>query len=123
MDQAAKGKMLRKSRILVAPLDWGLGHATRCIPIIKELLANDCEVWLAGEGVQESLLRSEFLGLSFISLKGYRVKYSKSGTGLLWKMIQQIPKLIFSVGAEHRWLNKTVADYDFDAIISDNQFL
>jgi UDP-N-acetylglucosamine transferase subunit ALG13 len=122
MAQAAKGKLLRKYRILVAPLDWGLGHATRCIPIIKELLANDCEVWLAGEGVQESLLRSEFPGLPFVSLRGYHVKYSKSGTGFLWKMIQQIPKLISSVGAEHRWLNKTVADYDFDAIISDNRF-
>ncbi len=122
MAQAGKGKLLRKYRILVAPLDWGLGHATRCIPIIKELLANDCEVWLACEGVQESLLRSEFPGLPFVTLRGYRIKYSKSGKGLLWKMVQQIPKLISSVGAEHRWLNKTVADHDFDAIISDNRF-
>ena len=26
--------------ILVAPLNWGLGHATRCIPIIKALEEN-----------------------------------------------------------------------------------
>jgi len=122
MAQAGKGKLLRKYRILVAPLDWGLGHATRCVPIIKELLANDCEVWLAGEGVQENLLRSEFPELPFISLRGYYIKYSKSGKGLLWKMILQIPKLISSVAAERRWLNKSVVDYDFDAIISDNRF-
>ncbi len=47
-------EMLRKYRILVVPLDWGLGHATRSIPIIKELLANECEVLLAGEGMVRS---------------------------------------------------------------------
>ena len=65
MTEGKDGKLLRKFRILVAPLDWGLGHATRCIPIIKELVGNDCDVWLAGEGPQEALLRSEFSHLPF----------------------------------------------------------
>ena len=71
---------LRKLRILVAPLDWGLGHATRCIPVIYELLRQDCDIWLAGEGMQETLLKQEFPGLSFLSLAGYRVKYGRSAT-------------------------------------------
>ena len=37
-------------KILVAPLDWGLGHATRCIPIINELVRQDCTVWIAAGG-------------------------------------------------------------------------
>ena len=45
----------RKPRILIAPLDWGLGHATRCIPIIREILNQGIEVWLAGEDAQEKL--------------------------------------------------------------------
>ncbi len=49
-----------KFRIIVAPLDWGLGHATRCIPVIRELLNNDCEVFLAGEGKIKNLLQAEF---------------------------------------------------------------
>ena len=32
--------MGNKKTILVAPLNWGLGHATRCIPIIRALEAN-----------------------------------------------------------------------------------
>ena len=60
------GKPLRKFRILVAPLDWGLGHATRCIPIIQSLLAQGVEVWLAGEGLQKELLQQEFQKLPFI---------------------------------------------------------
>ena len=76
---AGRGK---RPRILVAPLDWGLGHATRCIPVIYELLRQDAEVWLAGEGAQESLLKGEFPELSFLYLRGYRVKYGNSRSGL-----------------------------------------
>jgi UDP-N-acetylglucosamine transferase subunit ALG13 len=118
----ASGKLLSKSRILVAPLDWGLGHATRCMPIIKELLANDCDVWLAGEGIQETLLRSEFPELPFLPLAGYRVEYSRSKKGLLWKMIQQIPKIISIIRKEHKWLKKMIATHGFDAVIADNRF-
>jgi hypothetical protein len=122
MSKAANGKLLRKSRILVAPLDWGLGHATRCIPIIKELLASDCDVWLAGEGVQETLLRSEFPELPFLPLAGYRIKYSRSKKRLLWKMIQQFPQIISAIRKEHNWLKKMIATHDFDGVISDNRF-
>ncbi|HKO81697.1 MAG TPA: hypothetical protein VJU78_14935, partial [Chitinophagaceae bacterium] len=62
-------KKVNSPRILVAPLDWGLGHATRCIPVIYELLRQGSEVWLAGEGAQEILLRQEFPGLPFLPLK------------------------------------------------------
>ena len=68
MTEGKDEKLRRKIRILVAPLDWGLGHATRCVPIIKEFLVNDCDVWLAGKGIQEGLLRSEFPHLPFLPL-------------------------------------------------------
>jgi UDP-N-acetylglucosamine transferase subunit ALG13 len=122
MITATDGKLLRKFRILVAPLDWGLGHATRSIPVVKELLANDCQVWLAGEGPQEALLRAEFPNLPFLPLPGYRVQYSRSGKRLLWKIFRQMPKIISAITREHDWLKKMVATHKFDAIISDNRF-
>ena len=64
--------------ILVAPLNWGLGHATRCIPIIKELLAEDCRVIIAADGPIENLLKNEFPALTFISLQGYDIQYSRN---------------------------------------------
>ena len=45
-----------KRKVLVAPLDWGLGHATRCIPIIHELLRQNYEVLLAAEKAIANLL-------------------------------------------------------------------
>lgn len=68
-NQAGNEKDRRKLRILLAPLDWGLGHATRCIPVIYELLRQDVEVWLAGEGAQEQLLKKEFPNLPFCPWK------------------------------------------------------
>jgi hypothetical protein len=57
-----------KPRILVAPLDWGLGHATRCIPIIFKLLQQNCDVLIAADGAGKFLLQKEFPGLAFIDL-------------------------------------------------------
>ena len=51
----------RQKRILVSPLEWGLGHATRCIPIIKALLEQGCEVLIAAETDSAELLKKEFL--------------------------------------------------------------
>lgn len=111
-----------QARILVAPLDWGLGHATRCIPVIRALLAEGTDVWLAGEGAQELLLKEEFPGLPFLNLPGYRIQYARTSKALVWKMIQQAPKMKQAIKAEHRWLEKAVAEYGFDAVISDNRY-
>ncbi len=112
----------RQARILVVPLDWGLGHATRCIPLISELLAQGAEVWLAGEGAQEQLLKAEFPQLGFLSLPGYRIQYAKTAKRLLWKMIRQGPKMRRAIQYEQHWLQKNVKQYQFSAVISDNRY-
>jgi len=111
-----------KSRILIAPLDWGLGHATRCIPIINELLANNCEVLVAAENGTKSLLQKEFPQLVFLPLAGYRIKYSYQRSLFPLKILLQSPGLIYSICKEHHWLKKTVKTYNIDAVISDNRF-
>ncbi|HEX6171682.1 MAG TPA: glycosyl transferase family 28, partial [Chitinophagaceae bacterium] len=111
---------LTGKKLLVAPLDWGLGHATRCVPVIRDLLNNNCEVWLAGEGAQEKLLREEFPSLPFLPLKGYRIKYGKSG--LTGKILLQVPSILRSIKEENKWLKKQVSNHGFDAVISDNRY-
>ena len=109
-------------RVLVVPLDWGLGHATRCIPVIYELLAQNAEVWLAGEGPQESLLRKEFPLLPFLQLEGYRVKYARTAIGLVKSLLFQWPALRRSIRNEHEWLGQMIREHHFDVVISDNRF-
>lgn len=111
-----------KPRILVAPMDWGLGHATRCIPLIRHLLGRGCAVWLAGEGRIEALLRTEFPELPFLALPGYNIEYGRSRWDLLGKMALQIPKILDRIHKENDWLAAAVAEHRFDAVISDNRF-
>jgi uncharacterized protein (TIGR00661 family) len=113
---------LQRCRILVVPLDWGLGHATRCIPIIRELLKQGIEVWLAGEAAQEKLLKAEFPDLPFLSLPGYRVHYARSNIGLLKNIFFQIPKILRAMKKENAWLKKMADEHGFDAVIADNRY-
>lgn len=111
----------RKPRILVAPLDWGLGHTTRCIPIINELLLQNCEVFIAAEGASESILREQFTTATFLPLKGYRIRYTRNRF-LQWGLIVQFPKFMFAVYHEYRWLQNIIKELKIDAVISDNRF-
>ncbi len=112
----------QKPRILIAPLDWGLGHATRCIPIIKELVIQNCEVFIAAEGSTFYLLKREFPALHFLPLMGYRIRYSRKKYFLSWKIFFQFPKILFTIYKEYQWLKKMVRLNKIDAVISDNRF-
>lgn len=112
----------RKPRILVAPLDWGLGHATRCIPIIKELLICKCEVWIAAIGDQKALLEKEFPFLSFVELPGYHIQYDKNRAFTLLRLIGSVPKILTRIKEENLWLRQFTEKTKLDAVISDNRY-
>jgi len=107
--------------ILVAPLDWGLGHATRCIPIIRKLLNRDANVIIAGSGRSFELLKKEFPNLTFVLLPGYNITYPRTGF-IAGMMLGQMPKLLLRVFLEHQRLKAIVQNYDVHAVISDNRF-
>ena len=114
--------MLKKKTVLIAPLDWGLGHATRCIPIIKHLQELDCSVIVAAEGATQLIIHQAFPSITCLSLKGYQIRYSRKKILFAFKILIQIPNIIKVICKEHRWLKKVVKNYAVDAIISDNRF-
>jgi len=112
----------RHPRVLVAPLDWGLGHATRCIPIIKELLNQRCNVVIAATDVQETLLREEFPSLTFVELRGYGIKYDKNRALTIFRLLCSIPKILIRIKQENAWLRRFAAQESLDLVISDNRY-
>ena len=110
-----------KHRILVAPLDWGLGHATRCIPLIHLLLHFGNEVVIAASGKTALLLENEFPGIKVLPLPGYNITYSKRPLFFTWKLLFQIPRIRKVIKAEHALLKKWVEEENIDAVISDNR--
>ena len=108
-------------RILVTPLDWGLGHATRCIPIIRALKKRNAEVFIASSGRALVLLREEFPELISFELTAYNVHYSRSLPFSL-SLFLQIPKYLRTIKREHAQVEQIVRQHKIDLIISDNRF-
>jgi uncharacterized protein (TIGR00661 family) len=108
-------------RILVAPLDWGLGHAARCIPIIRELLEHNTEVIIAADGRPYELLKREFPTVNILRLPGFTIVYPE-GNRITAKIVSQIPKIIAAIFREHRALSNIIRNLKIDAVISDNRF-
>ncbi len=107
--------------ILVCPLDWGLGHATRCIPIIHSFLNQNHNVIIGSSGYQLALLKNEFPDLNFIDLKGYEIEYPK-GDSMITKIITQLPKIKNAINDEHKWLEKVIDEHGIDMVVSDNRY-
>ncbi|TBV28038.1 MULTISPECIES: glycosyltransferase [Meridianimaribacter] len=113
--------MILKKRILVAPLNWGLGHATRCIPIINALLKNNYTPVIASDGIALELLKKEFPDLIAVELPSYGITYAKKGKWFKLKIISNSPKVVKAIKREKQATKQIIETYDIDGIISDNR--
>lgn len=112
--------MSHRKKILVAPLNWGLGHASRCIPVIRELLRQEAEVLIASDGGSLQLLRREFPNLCCFELPAWDVNYE--GQNLTRSLLRQSAKLLRAIAQEHAATENLVREHQIDAVISDNRF-
>lgn len=113
------GKLQGHQRILVCPLDWGLGHASRCVPIIATALDQGIEVEVASSGGALDLLKKRFPKLNYHVLPSYRVSYPTRFPVVNFLLI--LPGLFRAVWGEHRFLRKHLAKEKYDLLISDNR--
>lgn len=107
--------------ILVSPLEWGIGHATRCVPIIRELLRQNAHVFIGADGRTLAFFQLEFPSLEFIKMPGYRFAYPSSGS-MAVKMAMQAPAILKGIKQERKFLNQTIKTHHIDAVISDNRY-
>ena len=107
--------------ILVAPLNWGLGHATRCIPIIRQLEKNGFTPILASDGAALQILQKEFPHLLALTLPSYGIEYAKKGADFKWKLITNSPKMSVAIFSEKKLVKKWITEYNLHGIISDNR--
>ena len=108
-------------KILVAPLNWGLGHASRCVPLIRHLQEEGHEVILAGDGESLTLLRKHFPTLRYTYLAPLNLRYS-AGKHQVWAMLKALPQLFFWSLKDHAMLKALLHEEHIDQVISDNRF-
>ncbi len=108
-------------KILIAPLNWGLGHATRCIPLVRQYLERGDEVVLGGDGESLLLLQRHFPQLRVIQLPSLELRYTANDQQRGF-YLRAIPALLRFTIADHYYLRQQLAIEHFDLIISDNRF-
>jgi uncharacterized protein (TIGR00661 family) len=113
--------MQKSKNILIAPLNWGLGHATRCIPIIDAIIKNGDRPIIASDGLALALLKKEYPKQTFIELPSYDISYAKEGQNLRLKMLKDSPKIWMAIRNEHQMLQEIIPKYTISGIISDNR--
>jgi uncharacterized protein (TIGR00661 family) len=111
--------MYTNKRIVVAPLCWGLGHATRCIPIIRALLEKNT-ISIASDGDALRLLRREFPELDSFELPSYHIRYGYSS--MITNMILIGPRGLAAMLSEKKRANQIAIEWNADVLISDNRF-
>ena len=107
--------------ILICPLNWGLGHATRCVPIIKALSNLGHKVIIAADKGPLAFLKNAFPDLEFVDFPGFDPVYSRSNTQV-YKMMAAFPRAIRCFRRDHKTVEKIIESHNIDAVISDNRF-
>ena len=113
--------MQRKKNILVCPLDWGLGHATRMVPIINALEKQGANAILAADNRPLDFLKQYYPNNTILKLEGYSPTYPINGS-MAWALIKSAPSMIKKTKKAKIDLNKIINEYNIDAIISDNRY-
>lgn len=109
------------SKYLVAPMNWGLGHASRCIPLVRRLIREGHEVILGGDGESLTLLRKHFPKLRYTYLAPLNLRYS-ADKNQVWAMLKALPKLFFWSLKDHAMLQAVLREEPIDYVLSDNRF-
>ena len=108
-----------RKKVLVAPLNWGLGHATRCIPIIRQLCDAGLEVHIGSDGAALILLKKEFPQLTIHHLAPLHITYGKNFN---WHLFRQSFRFIQSIKEDQKRTRALSSIQPFDYIISDNRY-
>ncbi len=109
-----------KKAIIYGVLNWGLGHATRSIPIIRSLIRLHYEVILCSDGDALILLQKEFPQLQFVALPGYKVRYDFRS--MVLNMMRYSIGMLKAIHKEEKILKDLVEKHQPDVIISDNRY-
>jgi UDP:flavonoid glycosyltransferase YjiC (YdhE family) len=111
-----------RKKVLLAPLDWGLGHATRSLTLAHALEALGHEVCIASCGGALNLLRQALPGRAYWELPDYRIDYPKTRQGFAISLLRQAPKVRKAIREEHEWLLRHAPRAGFEVILSDGRY-
>lgn len=121
LEVSQKPNDINDQTILLAAMDWGMGHTTRCVSIISKLLDNNNKVVFAGNNKQNEFIRNEFPNVKLEQLDGYNISLDSSKNTYL-QVVKQGRNIQKAIRNEQKWLNIYLEKRKVDLIISDNRY-
>ena len=113
--------MNKNYNILICPLEWGLGHAGRMIPLVKKLQERQNNIFIGAGREHQSFFRNELQGITYVDFKGFKPGYSRFLPQYI-ALLLKTPLLFYHIIAEHFRLKRIIQDHKIDIVISDNRF-
>lgn len=111
----------KKKNILICPLEWGLGHAGRMIPLARELQRRNNNVITACGKAHQELFRLELPEATHINFRGFRPGFSRFIPQYIFLLLKT-PLLFYHIVVEHFRLKRIIRRHNIDIVISDNRF-
>lgn len=112
--------MVSNKTIFIAPLDWGLGHATRCVSLIKQLLEQN-KIYIGVTQNNKDFFQKQFPQIPQIQLPAYNIRYHRF-LPVWFKILIDWPRIQRVINIEHKLLQTIIKDHLIDFVISDNRF-
>jgi len=112
--------LIKNKTIFISPLDWGIGHATRCVPLIKKLMKDNLVI-LGITKTTALIFNEEFPTLKKIDIEPYHISYSKK-LPLSIKLMLNSPRILRVIKKENQQLKKIIKEHQIEVVISDNRF-
>jgi len=106
--------------ILFTALNWGLGHASRSIPLIRQLARHRNEVHIASDGLSLTLLKLELPSFEIHSLPSLHIHYKRDSMAL--NMLSQLPHLVNHYRKDSKAISALQEFIKADIIISDHRY-
>jgi predicted glycosyltransferase len=112
---------LENRTVLICPLDWGIGHATRCVPVIRIFMQKGFRVVVAADGRPLEFIKREFPAIPVIVFPGAKIRYPER-SGFTWRMLRLAPRFLIEIGREHRMLSRLIDREKPEIVVSDNRY-
>ena len=104
---------------LLCILNWGMGHATRCVPLIQALQQRNVKTIIASDGAALAFLQQEFPNLYFEKLPAYNIQYPEN-ENMAWAMAKQLPALLLTIAKERMATNTLVKKHQPSFLFQKN---
>ena len=110
-------------KIIYAVCSWGLGHATRSLPVIRKLIDEKHDLSIISNGRSLELLKSELgKNINYFSITDYPMLLSENARQFMAKSFVYWPMFIKRMESGLQSLNKILSKRKYDLIISDARY-